>query len=103
MAVAPAPVNLPVGQKVSVRLPYVGALPATVEATGPGIGRISVRTLYLWSSDDPALPRDAAAGTAQHMSGPYQYVELEGVSHWIPEDVPGELNRLLLDHLAGSR
>ena len=32
MAVAPAPINLPVGQKVSVRLPYVGALPATVEA-----------------------------------------------------------------------
>ncbi len=37
MAVAPAPVNLPVGQKVSVRLPYVGALPATVEATAPGL------------------------------------------------------------------
>jgi hypothetical protein len=37
MAVAPAPVNLPVGQKVSVRLPYVGALPATVEAIGPGV------------------------------------------------------------------
>ena len=32
MAVAPAPVNLSAGQKVSVRLPYVGALPATVEA-----------------------------------------------------------------------
>ena len=36
MAVAPASVNLPAGQKVSVRLPYVGALPATVEATGSG-------------------------------------------------------------------
>jgi c-di-GMP-binding flagellar brake protein YcgR len=36
MAVAPAPVNLPAGQKVSVRLPYVGALPATIEATAPG-------------------------------------------------------------------
>ena len=33
MAVAPASINLPAGQKVSVRLPYVGALPATVEAT----------------------------------------------------------------------
>jgi hypothetical protein len=31
MAVAPAPISLPDGQKVSVRLPYVGALPATVE------------------------------------------------------------------------
>ena len=33
MAVAPPTINLPAGQKVSVRLPYVGALPATVEAT----------------------------------------------------------------------
>ena len=32
MAVAPASITLPAGQKVSVRLPYVGALPATVEA-----------------------------------------------------------------------
>jgi hypothetical protein len=37
MAVAPAPINLPVGQKVFLRLPYVGALPATVEASGPGV------------------------------------------------------------------
>lgn len=35
MAVS-APVTLPVGRKVSVRLPYVGALPATVEASAPG-------------------------------------------------------------------
>lgn len=37
MAVAPAPINLPVGEKVSVRLQYVGALPATVEAVAPGL------------------------------------------------------------------
>jgi hypothetical protein len=35
MAVS-APATLPVGRKVSVRLPYVGALPATVEAAAPG-------------------------------------------------------------------
>ena len=31
-----APVTPPAGRKVSVRLPYVGALPATVEACGAG-------------------------------------------------------------------
>lgn len=36
MAVS-APVTLPAGQKVFVRLPYVGALPATVEAGSPGL------------------------------------------------------------------
>ena len=37
MAVSPAPVILPAGQKVTVRLQYVGALPATVEASTPGM------------------------------------------------------------------
>jgi c-di-GMP-binding flagellar brake protein YcgR len=35
MAVS-TPATLPAGRKVSVRLPYVGALPATVEACSPG-------------------------------------------------------------------
>jgi hypothetical protein len=35
MAVS-APVMLPAGRKVIVRVPYVGALPATVEASAPG-------------------------------------------------------------------
>ena len=42
MAVAPASVTLPAGQKVSVRLPYVGALPATVEASTPGLLTIAL-------------------------------------------------------------
>jgi c-di-GMP-binding flagellar brake protein YcgR len=32
MAVSPAPLSLPAGRKVDVRLPYIGTLPATVEA-----------------------------------------------------------------------
>jgi c-di-GMP-binding flagellar brake protein YcgR len=42
MAVAPASVTLPAGQKVSVRLPYVGALPATVDASAPGLLTIAL-------------------------------------------------------------
>jgi c-di-GMP-binding flagellar brake protein YcgR len=42
MAVAPAPVTMPAGQKVSVRLPYVGALPATVDACAPGLLTIAL-------------------------------------------------------------
>ena len=36
----------------------------------------------------------------QWVSGPYRFEVLAGVSHWIPETAPGELNRLLLEHLA---
>ena len=71
-------------------------------ATLAGIGPISVPTLYVWSTDDPALGREAAEGTAAYMTGPYRFVALEGISHWIPEDAPDELNRLLLAHLASA-
>jgi PilZ domain len=35
MAVTSAPPSLPAGRKVNVRLPYIGTLPATVEASAP--------------------------------------------------------------------
>jgi pimeloyl-ACP methyl ester carboxylesterase len=71
-------------------------------ATLAGIGSVSVPTLYVWSTDDPALGRVQAEGTAAHVTGPYRFEELEGISHWIPEDAPDELNRLLLEHLAAA-
>lgn len=65
-----------------------------------GAGAVSVPTLYVWSDLDPAIGREAAEGTAAHVEGPYRFEELAGVSHWIPEAAPHELNRLLLDHLS---
>ena len=64
-----------------------------------GIGPVTVPTLYVWSTDDPALGREAAEGTAAWVRGPYELVELPGVSHWVPEDAPEDLNRLVLRHL----
>jgi pimeloyl-ACP methyl ester carboxylesterase len=61
---------------------------------------ITVPTLFVWSSDDPALGRDAAEGTGDCVDAPYRFEELEGVSHWIPEMAAGALSRLLLEHLA---
>ncbi|MGH9227055.1 MAG: alpha/beta fold hydrolase [Acidimicrobiales bacterium] len=63
---------------------------------------VRVPTLYVWSTDDPALGREAAEATASHMDGPYRFVELDGVSHWVPEDAPDKLTRLLLEHLAAA-
>ena len=64
------------------------------------VGRITVPTMYVWSTGDVALGREAAEGTAAEVDGPYRFEVLEGVSHWIPEVAAGDLNRLLLDHLA---
>jgi pimeloyl-ACP methyl ester carboxylesterase len=61
---------------------------------------VTVPTLYVWSTGDAALGRPAAEASADFVSGPYDFVVLEGVSHWIPEAAPQELARLLLTHLS---
>jgi pimeloyl-ACP methyl ester carboxylesterase len=67
-----------------------------------GVGSVVVPTMYVWSTGDVALSREGAEATASHVSGPYRFEVLQGVSHWIPEEVPELLNRLLLGHLAGQ-
>ena len=54
-------------------------------------------TTYVWSDGDLALGRTAAEATAAHVDGPYRFVELSGVSHWVPEQVPDRLAALLLE------
>jgi pimeloyl-ACP methyl ester carboxylesterase len=65
------------------------------------IGPITPPTMYVWSTGDAALGRDAAEGTAAEVIGPYRFEVLDGVSHWIPEIAPDALDALLLDHLRG--
>lgn len=66
------------------------------------MGAITTPTLYAWSTEDPALGREAAEETAQHVEGPYRFEVLEGVGHFIPEEAPAALNRLLLEHVGAS-
>jgi pimeloyl-ACP methyl ester carboxylesterase len=67
-----------------------------------GLGPITTPTMYVWSTEDIALGREAAEATVAHVEGPYRFEVLEGVSHWIPEEAADSLNRLLLDHLSSS-
>jgi pimeloyl-ACP methyl ester carboxylesterase len=69
-------------------------------ADAEGLGPITTPTLYVWSTDDLALGREAAEATAQCVEGPYRFAVIEGVSHWIAEQAPDRLNRLLLDHIS---
>jgi pimeloyl-ACP methyl ester carboxylesterase len=77
---------------------YRAASIGDVEHMGP----ITTPTLYVWSDQDVALGRDAAEATAQHVQGPYRFEVLEGVGHWIGEDVPDRFNPMLLDHLRST-
>jgi pimeloyl-ACP methyl ester carboxylesterase len=65
-----------------------------------GLPPVIVPTRYIWSTGDPALGRVAAEATAEWVAGRYRFDVLDGVSHWVPEEAPDELNRLLLEHLA---
>ena len=67
-----------------------------------GLGEIRAPTLYVWSTEDVAIGRAAAEATAQHVAAPYRFAELEGVTHWIPDEAPEELAGALIDHLRAS-
>ena len=56
--------------------------------------------LFVWSDRDTALTRDAAERAQRHLWGPFRYVELRGVSHWIPDEAPAALGELILEHVA---
>jgi len=66
------------------------------------LGPVSVPTMYVWSTEDIALGREAAEATGNFVTGPYRFEVLQGVSHWIPESAPDELSGLLLDFLGSN-
>jgi pimeloyl-ACP methyl ester carboxylesterase len=70
-------------------------------ADAEGLGPITTPTLYVWSTEDVALGTEAAEATAGCVEGPFDFAVIEGVSHWIAEQAPDRLNRLLLDHISG--
>jgi pimeloyl-ACP methyl ester carboxylesterase len=73
---------------------------AMAEADVVGLPPVVVPTRYVWSTGDRSLGRPAAEATAEWVAGRYRFDVLEGVSHWIPEEAPDELGRLLLEHLS---
>lgn len=70
--------------------------------TGARLGAVSVPTTYVWSSGDVALGRRAADDTARFVSGPYRYEVLEGEPHWLPEVLPTEVARVVIDRVTSS-
>lgn len=67
-----------------------------------GVGQVVVPTMHVWSTGDVALAREGAEATARYVDGAYRFEVLTAVSHWIPEEAPDVVNRLLLEHLAAQ-
>jgi pimeloyl-ACP methyl ester carboxylesterase len=64
------------------------------------VDRVSVPTTYVWSDGDVAVGRTAAEFCGEFVTGDYRFVELPGITHWIPEQAPRELATAILDRIA---
>ena len=86
------------------RLSEPGALTAALNwyramrHNGP-LGPVRVPTLYVWSTEDVAVGSTAAMSCGDHVEAPYRFEMLEDLSHWIPEESPETMSRLVLEHL----
>ena len=64
------------------------------------VGTVTVPTLYIWGEEDQSVGRSAAAWTAEHVTGPYRFEVIPGIGHFITDQIPAAVTRLLLSHLA---
>jgi pimeloyl-ACP methyl ester carboxylesterase len=60
---------------------------------------VPVPTLYLWGDGDATVSKAAARGTADFVTGPYQLEVLAGAGHFLTDERPDDVTRLLLAHL----
>lgn len=64
------------------------------------LGPTKVPTLYIWGDADDTVGRAAAEGTGEFIAAPYRFEVLSGVGHYAADQVPDDVNALLLRHLA---
>ncbi|MCW2699556.1 MAG: putative hydrolase or acyltransferase of alpha/beta superfamily [Blastococcus sp.] len=69
---------------------------------GPKVEPVEVPTTYVWSDGDVAIGRTAAEACANWVTGEYRFLELPGVTHWVPEQAPTELATAILDRIAST-
>ncbi|GAA3153521.1 alpha/beta hydrolase [Blastococcus jejuensis] len=84
-----------------------GALTAALNwyramSSGTRVDKVDVPTTYVWSDGDVAIGRIAAEACAEFVTGDYRFVQLPGITHWIPEQAPEQLAAAILDRVAGS-
>lgn len=89
-------INDPGGLTAALR--WYRAMPLDIR-TGRRTGAITVPTTYVWSTGDIAIGRRAAELTGRWVTGPFDFQVLDGVSHWIPEQAPGELAAHILERV----
>ena len=60
---------------------------------------VATPTLYVWGDADATVGRRAAGLTADHVTGPYRFVTLEGAGHFLVDQFPHRVGELIVEHL----
>jgi pimeloyl-ACP methyl ester carboxylesterase len=63
------------------------------------VGPITVPTLYVWGELDASVGRTAAEGTGEFVRAPYRFEPVPGIGHFVTDQLPELVDRLLLEHL----
>jgi pimeloyl-ACP methyl ester carboxylesterase len=61
--------------------------------------KVTVPTLYVYPTGDMFLGRKAADLTADYVSAPYRFEVIDGESHWLPDNAPDLVAKLVLEHI----
>jgi len=63
--------------------------------------KIASPTLLIWAEDDIALGKELTYGMEPLFSGPFRIEYIPNCSHWVNEEQPERVNRLLVEFLSG--
>lgn len=85
----------------SAMVNYYRALLRHGDTIGLGDGRIDVPTLMVWGEEDVAINIHCTDGTDEWVSD-LTLKRLPGVSHWVQQDAPDEVNAILDEWLPAS-
>lgn len=73
--------------------------PASWLRPPPDLPSIEVPTLIIWGEADAYMSDVLLERSMTKVAGPLRVERLPGVSHWVQQEAPGEVNRLLVDFL----
>ncbi|TIC85987.1 alpha/beta fold hydrolase [Nocardioides sp. GY 10113] len=80
-------------------LNWYRALPLT--RPGGAGDRVVVPTTMVWSDGDTAVDRWGPEHSGEYVDADFEYVELAGVSHWIPTQAPEACAEAILERVRG--
>jgi pimeloyl-ACP methyl ester carboxylesterase len=87
-------------ETIDAALDWYRANVANREVSDARLGKTKVPTLFIWSDGDTALCREGGEQTHNFVDAPYRFEIIPGVNHWLVDNAPDQVTRLLLDQVA---